>query len=146
VLQPGSGDSIQALKAGVMEIPDVIVVNKADHPAIERTRGELAQVLSLADPDRRPIVIETVATASTGIEELWDAVEEHQRGLSDGTDLADRRKAQLRSELLALASARSARRLGELLDGSPDLAGLVDALAERRIDPLAAVQQLLERA
>ena len=146
VLQPGSGDSIQALKAGIMEIPDVIVVNKADHPAIERTRGELAQVLSLADPDRRPIVIETVATASTGIEELWGAVEEHQRGLADGTDLAERRKAQLRSELLALASARSARRLGELLDSSPDLAGLVDALAERRIDPLAAVQQLLERA
>src|SRR6185312_10752565 len=61
VLMPGSGDSIQALKAGVMEIPDVIVVNKADHPAIERTRAELAQVLSLADPDRRPIVVETVA-------------------------------------------------------------------------------------
>src|SRR6476469_6241540 len=116
VLMPGSGDSIQALKAGVMEIPDVIVVNKADHPAIERTRGELAQVLSLADPDRRPVVIETVATASTGIEELWDAVEKHQRGLADGADLAERRKAQLRSELLALASARSARRLGELLD------------------------------
>jgi LAO/AO transport system kinase len=146
VLQPGSGDSIQALKAGIMEIPDVIVVNKADHPAIERTRGELAQVLSLADPERRPIVIETVATASTGIEELWDAVEQHQRALADGTDLAERRKAQLRSELLALASARSARRLGELLDSSPELAGLVDALAERRIDPLAAVQQLLERA
>jgi LAO/AO transport system kinase len=73
VLMPGSGDSIQALKAGVMEIPDVIVVNKADHPAIERTRAELAQVLSLADPDRRPIVVETVATAPSGIEELWSA-------------------------------------------------------------------------
>ena len=76
-----------------------------------------------------------MATASTGIEELWDAVEEHQRGLADGSDLAERRKAQLRSELLALASARPARRLGEVLDSSPDLAGLVDALAERRIDP-----------
>ena len=145
VLMPGSGDSIQALKAGVMEIPDVIVVNKADHPAIERTRAELAQVLSLADPDRRPIVVETVATAPSGIEELWSAVEAHQRSLAE-RDLAARRKAQLRSELLALAAARSARRLGEVLDGSPDLAGLVDALAERRIDPLAAVQQLLERA
>ena len=56
VLMPGSGDSIQALKAGIMEIPDVIVLNKADHPAIERTRAELAQVLSLADPERRPAV------------------------------------------------------------------------------------------
>ena len=146
VLMPGSGDSIQALKAGVMEIPDVIVVNKADHPAIDRTRAELQQVLSLADPERRPVVLETVATTATGIEELWAAVEEHQRALVAGGELGARRKAQLRSELLALASARTARRLGEALDGSPDLAGLVDALAERTIDPLTAVQRLLERA
>jgi len=146
VLMPGSGDSIQALKAGVMEIPDVIVVNKADHSAIERTRAELAQVLSLADPERRPVVIETVATAPSGIDELWAAVEAHQRALAEAGDLAERRKAQLRSELLALASARTARRLGTMLDKSPDLAGLVDALAERRIDPLTAVQRLLEHA
>ncbi len=146
VLMPGSGDSIQALKAGVMEIPDIIVVNKADHPSLERTRAELGQVLSLADPDRRPVVLETVATDATGIEELWAAVEEHQRSLEASGDLAERRKAQLRSELVALAAARTARRLGEALDSSPDLAGLVDALAERRIDPLTAVQSLLERA
>ena len=146
VLMPGSGDSIQALKAGVMEIPDVIVVNKADHPALERTRAELAQVLSLADPERRPVVLETVATTATGIEELWAAIEQHQAALEAAGDLAERRKAQLRSELLALASARTARRLDEALDGSPDLAGLVDALAARTIDPLTAVQRLLERA
>ena len=146
VLMPGSGDSIQALKAGVMEIPDVIVVNKADHPALERTRAELAQVLSLADPERRPVVIETVATEPRGVDELWAAVEAHQGALAAGGDLAARRKAQLRSELLALATARTARRLGEALDVSPDLAGLVDALAERTIDPLSAVQRLLERA
>ena len=81
VLMPGSGDSIQALKAGVMEIPDVIVVNKADHPALERTRAELAQVLSLADPERRPVVLETVATTASGIEELWAAIEAHQASL-----------------------------------------------------------------
>ena len=146
VLMPGSGDSIQALKAGVMEIPDIIVVNKADHPAIERTRAELAQVLSLADPERRPVVLETVATSATGIEELWAAVEAHQAALEAAGDLAERRKAQLRTELLALAAARTARRLGEALDSSPELAGLVDALAERTIDPLTAVQRLLERA
>ena len=146
VLMPGSGDSIQALKAGVMEIPDIIVINKADHPSIERTRAELAQVLGLADADRRPVVLETVATSATGIEELWDAVEAHQAALEAGGDLAERRKAQLRTELLALAAARTARRLGEALDSSPELAGLVDALADRTIDPLTAVQSLLERA
>jgi LAO/AO transport system kinase len=146
VLMPGSGDSIQALKAGVMEIPDIIVINKADHPSLERTRTELKQVLSLADRDRRPVVLETVATASTGIDELWAAVETHQAALEAAGDLAERRKAQLRTELLALATARTARRLGEALDNSPDLAGLVDALAERTIDPLTAVESLLERA
>jgi LAO/AO transport system kinase len=146
VLMPGSGDSIQALKAGVMEIPDIIVVNKADHPAIARTRAELAQVLSLADPERRPIVVETVATTPSGVDELWAEVEAHQARLVAGGELAARRRAQLRSELLALASARTARRLGEALDASPELQGLVDALAERRIDPLTAVQRLLERA
>src|SRR4051794_25425303 len=146
VLMPGSGDSIQALKAGVMEIPDIIVINKADHPALERTRSELKQVLSLADRDRRPVVLETVATAATGIEELWTAVETHQTALEAAGDLPERRKAQLRTELLALAAARTARRLGDALDSSPELAGLVDALAERTIDPLTAVQSLLERA
>jgi LAO/AO transport system kinase len=146
VLMPGSGDSIQALKAGVMEIPDIIVVNKSDHPAIERTRAELAQVLSLADPERRPVVIETVATAPSGIDELWAAVEAHQTALAAGGGLAARRTAQLRSELLALASARTARRLSEALDVSPELQAIVEALAERRIDPLTAVQRLLDRA
>jgi LAO/AO transport system kinase len=146
VLMPGSGDSIQALKAGVMEIPDVIVVNKADHPSIERTRAELQQVLSLTDPERRPPVLETVATEATGVAALWDAVEAHQDGLAAGGALAERRKAQLRSELLALASARTARRLSAALDRSPELQGLVDALAARTIDPLTAVQRLLERA
>jgi LAO/AO transport system kinase len=146
VLMPGSGDSIQALKAGVMEIPDIIVINKADHPSLERTRAELKQVLSLADSDRRPAVLETVATSATGIGELWAAVEAHQALLETAGDLAERRKVQLRSELLALAAARTARRLGDALDSSPELAGLVDALAERRIDPLTAVQSLLERA
>ena len=79
-------------------------------------------------------------------DELWAAVEAHQAALTAAGDLAERRKAQLRSELLALATARTARRLGEALDGSPELAGLVDALADRTIDPLTAVQRLLERA
>src|SRR3954453_8726351 len=106
VLIPASGDAIQTLKPGgvVMGIPDVIVVNKADPPAVERTRAELAQVLSLAESERRPAVIETVATDQRGIEEVWAAVEQHQRSLAGAGELAERRKIQLRSELLALAA------------------------------------------
>ena len=146
VLMPGSGDSIQALKAGVMEIPDIIVINKADHPSIERTRAELAQVLGLADADRRPVVLETVATSATGIEELWS------RGRGASGRARGRRRSRRAAQGAAAHRAAGARRrphgaqAGEALDSSPELAGLVDALAERTIDPLTAVQSLLERA
>ena len=146
VLMPGSGDSIQALKAGVMEIPDIIVVNKADHPAIERTRAELAQVLSLADPERRPVVIETVAT---------DA-ERHRRavGRGRGASGGTRRPAATSPRAARRSCARAARagrgahgaQAGRRSTSAPSSPGLVDALAERRIDPLTAVQRLLERA
>ena len=146
VLMPGSGDSIQALKAGVMEIPDIIVINKADHP-VDRAHARGAQAGALARRSRA-----AAGRARDGCHRL-----DRDRGAVGGRRGAPgrargrrrsrrRRKAQLRSELLALASARTARRLGEALDSSPDLAGLVDALAERTIDPLTAVQRLLERA
>ena len=135
VLMPGSGDSIQALKAGVMEIPDVIVVNKADHMAIERTRAELAQVLSLADPERRPVVVETVATAPSGIDDCGPPSRRTRRAR------CGRRPRRAPQGAAALGAARArlrahGPRLGRMLDASPELAGLVDVLAERRIDPL----------
>src|SRR5207244_3124212 len=82
VLQPGSGDSIQALKAGVMEIPDVIVINKSDHPAARTMRSEIRSVLAL-DPatSRRVPIVETEAFRSEGIVELWEAVLEHRAHL-----------------------------------------------------------------
>src|SRR3954470_11402414 len=78
VLMPGSGDSIQALKAGVMEIPDIIVVNKADHPQTNHLRTELRQVLTMAERDQRPPVVETRAVDGYGVPELWDAVLAHR--------------------------------------------------------------------
>src|SRR5205814_9660728 len=77
-LQPGSGDSVQALKAGIMEIPDVIAVNKCDHPLARTTATDVRQVLALGPPDTvRPPVILTDALAGIGIGQLWDAVEAH---------------------------------------------------------------------
>ena len=147
VLMPGSGDSIQALKAGVMEIPDIIV-DQQGRPPVDRAHARRARAGALARRSRsapgrardggdapRP------ASRSCGPRSRRISARSRTAG-----DLAERRKAQLRTELLALASARTARRLGEALDSSPELAGLVDALAERTIDPLTAVQSLLERA
>ena len=145
VLMPGSGDAIQALKAGVMEIPDIICINKADHPSLDRLRAELAQILGLAEPAERPAVVETVALDGAGVPDLWLAVCAHRDGLAKSGELASRRRAQLERELITLAAARIARELERTLREQPELAAVIDRVAERTLDPLAAVQALLAR-
>src|SRR5918995_136346 len=107
VLMPGSGDSVQALKAGIMEIPDVIAVNKLDHPAAKTMVNEVRQVLALT-PDRawRPPIVLTEALRGEGIGELWDAVEAHRSFLGDEGRLEERRRRNLAGEGFAVASAR----------------------------------------
>ena len=119
VLMPGSGDSIQALKAGVMEIPDVIVINKADHPLTDTMVREIRGVLSLANLDRdnaaaarwRVPIVKTEAAHGRGIEELVERLEEHRAHILAAGQLAERRRRNLRGEVLALASARMRRSL-----------------------------------
>ena len=131
VLMPGSGDSIQALKAGVMEIPDLIVVNKADHPLTDTMVREIRGVLSLAnlDPDEggrsrwRVPVIRTEATRGEGIEELVAALQQHREHIRAGGSLAERRRRNLRNEVLAIATARLRRRLEEELREDPSSFG-----------------------
>jgi LAO/AO transport system kinase len=154
VLMPGSGDSIQALKAGVMEIPDVIVINKADHPLTDTMVREIRGVLSLANLDgdttgsrswRVPIV-RTEAATGRGISELVGRLEEHRAHILAEGHLAERRRRNLRGEVLALASARMRRRLELHLRGDAELERLMDEVAERRLDPASAAATLLERA
>ena len=140
VLMPGSGDSIQALKAGIMEIPDLIVVNKSDQGSPGALRAELEQVLALADPERRPPLLETSALDGIGVPELWDAVVAHRATLDASGGLAERRAEQLEREVLAIATARAARRLQTELAGQSEL---LAAVRERRLDPLSAVRRLL---
>jgi LAO/AO transport system kinase len=151
VLMPGSGDSIQALKAGVMEIPDVIVVNKADHPLTDTMVREIRGVLSLANLDgesergrwRVPIV-KTEASHGKGIEELVQRLDEHRAHiLAEGT-LQERRGRNLRNEVLAIATARMRRRLEEELREDADFQRLLGEVVERRLDPASAASRLLE--
>jgi LAO/AO transport system kinase len=151
VLMPGSGDSIQALKAGVMEIPDVIVVNKADHPLAETMVRDIRGVLSLARPEpsegevwRVPIV-KAEAAHGRGIGELQKRLEEHRAHLHAGGRLAERRGRNLRGEVLALATARLRRRLAEDLRADPELQGLLREVIDRRLDPASAATALLAR-
>ena len=109
VLQPGSGDSVQALKAGVMEIPDIICINKKDHPEAKAMRSELRHALSLTPAGLRPTVVETDARSGEGIAELWAAVEE-RRALLGAEGLEARRRASLERELRTVAVARAAVR------------------------------------
>jgi LAO/AO transport system kinase len=146
VLQPGSGDSIQALKAGVMEIPDVIVINKSDHPAARTMRSEIRSVLALdADTNRRVPIVETEAFRSEGIAELWQAVLEHREHLEKHGGLEARRREAIEHEIVAVAVAQARRRLSEALERDPELRRLLDEVHARRLDPLTATREISER-
>jgi LAO/AO transport system kinase len=155
VLMPGSGDSIQALKAGVMEIPDVIVINKADHPLTDTMVREIRGVLSLANLDRSPEendrrwrvpIVKTEASNGAGVRELVDAMGQHREHILAAGQLAERRSRNLRAEVLAIAAARMRRRLEEELREDTQFAQLIEQVVERRLDPASAATTLLERA
>jgi LAO/AO transport system kinase len=146
VLMPGSGDSIQALKAGIMEIPDVIAVNKCDHPAAKTMVNEVRSILSL-DPERawQPPIVLTEAVRGEGIEELWSEIEAHRRHLEDGGLLAERRARNLAGEVFAVASARAKTHLEAAVGDDPELQRLLEAVQRRELDPLTAVREIMEK-
>jgi LAO/AO transport system kinase len=146
VLMPGSGDSIQALKAGVMEIPDVIVVNKSDHPLTDTMVREVRGVLSLGPQEgwRVPIV-KTEASRAEGIEELAAKIAEHREFIESEGTLAERRRRNLMNEVLALAAARLRRRLDAQVRDDASVQELLDEVVARRLDPASAATKLLER-
>jgi LAO/AO transport system kinase len=146
VLMPGSGDSIQALKAGVMEIPDVIVVNKSDHPLTDTMIREIRGVLSLGPQGEwRVPIVKTEAARAEGIAELAEKIHEHHAFIEAEGTLAERRRRNLMNEVLALASARLRRRLEERAHGDASVQELLDEVVARRLDPASAAAKLLER-
>ena len=144
-LMPGSGDSIQALKAGVMEIPDVIVVNKKDHPLTDTMVREIRGVLSLGPKQSwRVPVLTTEASRGEGVEELAEAIEKHRAHIREEGTLEERRRRNLRNEVLELATVRLRRKLHEQLD-DPEVEALLDEVVKRRLDPASAASKLLDR-
>jgi LAO/AO transport system kinase len=146
VLMPGSGDAIQALKAGIMEIPDVIAVNKRDHPAAKTMVNEVRSILAL-DTERewKPPIVLTEAVREEGIAELWEAIVEHRRHLEESETLADRRAANLAGEVFAVASARAKARLESAVAEDEELRRLLGEVQRRELDPLSAVREIMER-
>jgi GTPase len=146
VLMPGSGDSIQALKAGVMEIPDVIAVNKADHPLTDTMVREIRGVLSLGPQEgwRVPIV-KTEASRGEGVEELAEKMAAHREFIDSEGTLAERRRRNLMNEVVALAAGRLRRRLEAQVRDDASVHELLDEVVSRRLDPASAAAKLLER-
>ncbi len=145
-LMPGSGDGVQAIKAGLMEIPDVLAVSKADRPGADVLVSELANALALvpAGPWEPPIV-RVAALDGTGLEELWEAVERHRAFLAGEGRLEARRRDGLARQLRALAADRLARRVEAAADPA-FVDGLIDDVLARRVDPSGAVDRVLGRA
>jgi len=146
VLMPGSGDSVQALKAGIMEIPDVIAINKMDHPAAKTMLKEVRSILSL-DRDRtwKPPIVLTEAIRGENIPELWEKVEEHRAHLESGGLLEERRRKNLAGEVFAVASGRAKAHLQRAVADDPELRRLLEEVQRRELDPLTAVKEIMER-
>ena len=144
VLMPGSGDSVQALKAGIMEIPDVIAVNKMDHPAAKTMLNEVRSIVALAEPERRPPILLTDALHGENVAELWTTLEEHRSTLAGDGRLDERRRTNLAAEVFAVASSRASRHLHAAVAENPDLRAVLSRVEERELDPLSAVKEILE--
>jgi LAO/AO transport system kinase len=145
-LMPGSGDSIQALKAGIMEIPDVIVVNKADHPLTDTMVREVRTALALGPQgDWQVPIIKTEAAHGTGVDELLIQIDAHRAHISSQGTLEQRRARNLRNEVLGLAAVRMRRQLESRAEHDPAVAALLERVVRREIDPANAAGELLER-
>lgn len=145
VLSPGQGDDIQTIKAGILEIADLFVINKADHPGADRLASDLEAMLSLGElRGPRPEILQTVATEGRGLEQLAAAIERRASTLrADGT-LAARRRAGLSARFLDILRDRLLERLmSESLDGA-DLARYGERLLDRSVDPYTAAAQVLK--
>ena len=146
VLTPGQGDDIQAIKAGILEIADLFVINKADHPGAERLASDLESMLALGDPKPwKPPIVRTVASQGTGIEELAAAIERHALDLRRGGGLAARRRAGLSSRLLEILRDRLLQRLVSHDLGPGELDSWGDRLESRSTDPYSAAREVLSR-
>src|SRR3954464_12638610 len=143
VVNPGWGDAVQANKAGLMEIADVFVINKADRKGVDQTRRDLELMLDLSElGDWRPPILPTVGAKGEGVDELWQAIVDHRAQAEAGGILAARRERRLREELTAILAVRLERRARALLTGEV-YERLTDDVLARRLDPWAAADEML---
>ena len=146
LLAPGMGDGIQAAKAGILEIGDVYVVNKADRDGASSTARELGHMLSLGEArgpdDWRPPIVRTVASRGEGTDDVVEALEKHRAWLEAGGEGARRRHRRVADEVEAIAVTALRARIGDLRGGH-DLDALADRVLVGDLDPYAAADALI---
>jgi LAO/AO transport system kinase len=140
VLNPGWGDSVQAAKAGLLEIAEVFVVNKADRAGTKDTIREIRQMLDMSDAEWRPDIVATVATKGEGIEDLWVAIEKHRAFQEERGLLEARRRRRVRREIEEIVSERYRRRIAS--EAAAMLEELTAEVVARRMDPYAAADRV----
>jgi len=143
VVNPGWGDSVQANKAGLMEIADVFVINKADRPGARDTRRDLDNMLALRGGDHPPVIVETVATRDEGLNELWEAIRDHRRRSTDSGERARRREARVDDEMRRVLVARLIERAGAMGEDTR-WASARRAVLDGTVDPWAATDALID--
>jgi LAO/AO transport system kinase len=142
VVNPGWGDAVQAAKAGLLEIADCFVVNKADRPGTRAAVHDLEQMLELAaGRDWRPPIVETVATEGTGVDELFEVITSHREHLEGSGELERRRRARLQEEVRSIVLARIAADVDATCSGDR-FDALLGRVAARALDPYAAAAEL----
>jgi LAO/AO transport system kinase len=147
ILVPGSGDDVQALKAGIMEIADIFVVNKADRDGADRTAASIESVLSLqtfGPSDWRPPIVKTEATTGKGVPELLETIERFRLHTTDAQ--RGRRRARAAFRVRELLAQRFLDHVERQVLGAGELEGVLDRIAARQVDPYTAVDQLFARA
>jgi LAO/AO transport system kinase len=143
VVNPGWGDAVQANKAGLLEIADLFVINKADRPGTEDTRRDLERMLDLTGPTGwRPPVLATTAVTGDGVRDLWAEIGRHRAHLSATGELEERRAERVGAELVRIVAALLHERAQAT--GGAELDGLARAVAARTLDPWSAAEQLLD--
>jgi LAO/AO transport system kinase len=146
VMTPGMGDEVQAMKAGIMEIADILAVNKADLAGVDILVSQLTALVASAPGSRETPIVKTVATHEQGIVELADAVDSHRDHMDQSGELSRRRLAEAREQVLAMAQHRLLAGLIDATERDGRLDALVKAVAERAMDPYTAAQKLIEVA
>ena len=142
VLNPGWGDAVQTAKAGLMEIADVFVVNKADRQGTRETVRELKQMLDLSESDWRPEIVQTIATKGEGIDELWEAISRHHDYQKSNGLLESRRRRRIEREIREIVAERYRSRVD--LEARGRLSELADLVERRELDPYAAADRLID--